>query len=185
MRYNAMIKSVKRILERSSLIFHAFLSVLNTLYHLALSACCFYLFLSGSRDFCCLNSYFLCDFTAAKNFYTIKKFFNNTVSEKCFCIYNSTVFKNIINSFNIYNSIFFSEYVIETSLGKSSGKRNLTAFESGTNAAAGTSILAFVAFTCCLTVTGASTSTLAERFLRNQPQEKVHEASFWVILLIL
>ena len=160
-----MIKSVKRILERISLIFHAFLSVLNTLYHLARSAYCFDFFFCRGREDGSLYSYFLCDFTAAEYLNSIKCLFENTCFFESFSVYNSAVFKNAVDCFNIYNSIFFSEYVIETSFRKSSGKRDLTAFETGTNTAAGTSILTFVALARCFTVTGACASTFTEVFL--------------------
>ena len=155
---------VKRSFLLNSGIFQAFASVLNTLYHLCLSACCFYLFFSACRKDCCFNSYFVGELTVAENLELILVSLDDSAVAKDLKINNSAVLE-LSESAYVYNSVLSCKTVVEASLGKLSVKGQLAALKSGSNSATGARVLTLVSLAGSLAVTGTRTPALAVRSL--------------------
>ena len=135
--------------------------VLNTLFHLGLSAYCLNLFLSGSCEAVSFYGELLGELAVAENLKTVHRIGDKAALEKNCLVNNSAVLK-FVECRNINDCVINSEVVLKASLRKSSVKRDLTALEAGAYSAAGTSVLAFMTFTGGLSVAGTGTSAYAE-----------------------
>lgn len=102
------------------------------------------------------------NFTTAQNLDAVERTMNESGSAKELLVDGSAVFETLFERIEIDHSVErFEVLVIEAALGKATRQRHLTAFETGTDASAGTCLLTFMALARSLAVAGAFAATYA------------------------
>lgn len=126
------------------------------------ASCSFKFFLGRCTRLVHLDSELLSNGTASKKLNSVIATMNKSKRTKCCLVNLGTGFKALLECVEVHHSINGLEIkIIETTLGKATDQRHLTALESKTDATAGTCFLTLVASTRSLTVAAAFADTKA------------------------
>ena len=124
------------------------------------AACFFDFFASGSTGIVYDEMKRLGDFADAENLDLVVGAVDEALALEGGFVDGCTCVKQIIEFSDIEDAELIAEVVVvETTLGETTVKRHLSAFETDTGAGTGTGFLAFVAFAGCFAAAGAFATT--------------------------